>query len=84
MLEYLKELKEQKIILYSTIKGIKMTIHNEAKKTITYREKDGKFIFCKRSVYWTLTPSELGEMKEVIADIESGGRDFYKEDARGE
>ena len=50
--------------------------------SITYREKNDKYILCKDGVYFALTPEQVIELKAVVQDIIDGTRKFYKEDAR--
>lgn len=61
-----------------------MRVHKDKKMSITYREKNDKYILCKDGVYFALTPKQVIELKAVVQDIIDGTRKFYKEDARSD
>ena len=51
---------------------------------MNYRKSKGKIILNKDGVYMAFTDDEIGELQEIISDIQSGENKFYVEDARRE
>ncbi len=49
---------------------------------MSYRETKGKVVICKDGIYMSFTDDQLKELKLLLADIESGKKEFYKENAR--
>lgn len=50
--------------------------------SISYREKNGKYIVCKDGVFASYTLEQVIEMNAVMRDIIEGRGVFYQKDAR--
>jgi hypothetical protein len=49
---------------------------------MSYRFVNCKWVICKNGVYFSLAEDEIEELQLLINDINTGAREFYKEDSR--